>query len=158
MITKYERLSDKRNLVSNGLENYFGKPLTFSTDKLSLMDEKDLLIIKSTIDGMILTIENVPDISKEYDRLKDTDLPSRVSFGHLSHDKKVKNVLLNKLHFIEWAVQGNQKVVVILHKDEVIRGRALAFHENVLQIKSEEVIHEIKVDELRDIFIIKKGE
>jgi hypothetical protein len=41
LITKYERLSDKeRNLISNGLENYFGKLLTFSTDKLSQMDEK----------------------------------------------------------------------------------------------------------------------
>ncbi|MGM0885213.1 MAG: hypothetical protein ACQEXQ_29740 [Bacillota bacterium] len=84
LITKYERLSDKeRNIISNGLRNYFGKPITFSTDKLSLMDEKDLLIIKSTIDGMILTTENVPDIIKEYERLKDTDLPSRVSFGHI---------------------------------------------------------------------------
>lgn len=50
------------------------------------------------------------------------------------------------------------KLVVFLHKGEVIRGKALAFHENVLKIKSEEVIHEIKVDEIRDIFSVKKGE
>lgn len=64
----------------------------------------------------------------------------------------------NKIQFIEWTVQGEQEVVVFIHKGEVIRGKALTFHENVLQVKSDEVIHEIKVDEISDIFSVKKGE
>lgn len=67
-------------------------------------------------------------------------------------------MLVKKIQFIEWTVQGEQKVVVFLHKGDVIRGKALAFHKNVLKLKSEEVIHEIKVDEIRDIFSVKKGE
>ncbi|MCA1291734.1 hypothetical protein LBW89_01750 [Paenibacillus sp. alder61] len=62
------------------------------------------------------------------------------------------------LEFIEWNVQGNQHVVVFLHNGEVIRGKAWAFQKNILRIKSEEVIHNINIEEISDIFSIRKAE
>ena len=50
---------------------------------LSLLNNDELEIIKSTLSGIILTKENVPDILEAYERVKGTDLPRKISFGNI---------------------------------------------------------------------------
>lgn len=85
VLAEFERLSaDDKNLLSTGFKNHYGKQISFSLDELSEMDQKKLETIKSIIDGIHLTREHVPNILTVYARLKDKDLPSRISFGRLN--------------------------------------------------------------------------
>lgn len=85
VLAEFERLSaDDKNLLLTGLKNHYGKPISFSLDELSEMDQKKLETIKSIIGGIHLTREHVPNMLTAYENLKDKDLPSRISFGRLN--------------------------------------------------------------------------
>jgi len=85
IFAEFKRLSrEDKDLILHGLNKHFGKKISFSLDKLAEMDCKDLEIIKSTIGGLILTRDHVPDVRISYERNKDKDLPSEISFGHLN--------------------------------------------------------------------------
>ncbi|MDQ0897746.1 hypothetical protein [Paenibacillus sp. V4I7] len=82
VLTVFERLSDDdKNSISIGLKTYYGKQIKFSMDELSKMDQEELETIKSIIVGIIITKENAPDILMVHVRLKDNNLPSKISFG-----------------------------------------------------------------------------
>lgn len=67
-------------------------------------------------------------------------------------------MLSDQLLFIEWSVQKQDNVVVILNTDEVFRGQAKSLQDHILSVQSheDETVYEIKVDEIRDFFSIKK--
>jgi hypothetical protein len=87
VLTQFERLSEEdKDSIAKAFIHHFGQ-IRFSLDELTKMDLKDLEIIKSTISGLILTRECLPDILMEY-KTKDNVLPSKISFGiHSERDK-----------------------------------------------------------------------
>lgn len=66
-------------------------------------------------------------------------------------------MLENMIEFIRWTVLDNKKVVVFLHNGEIIRGRSLAYSDNILQIIQEESISKINTVDISDIFSIKEN-
>jgi hypothetical protein len=64
-----------------------------------------------------------------------------------------KDEISNQLEFIVWAVGEKRQVAVFLKNNEIIRGMALDFDEDILTVKSdEEVKHEIKVDDIHTFY------
>jgi len=90
VFTEFGQLPDKdKDSLSIALEKYFGKQIRFSMNELSQMNEKDLKTIQSTIGGMILTREKVTDdIGGLFGKLKDNDLPNRISIGRLPTEQE----------------------------------------------------------------------
>jgi len=64
--------------------------------------------------------------------------------------------LFNKQEFINWTVEGNRQVVVIPKLGEVLRGKAVAFQDDTLQIKIGDLIQEINVENISEIFSVRK--
>ena len=62
--------------------------------------------------------------------------------------------MFNIYEFINWTVEGKRKVVVIPKIGEVIRGTALTFQDNILQIKTGADTQQIKVEDISDIFSV----
>ncbi|MFD2332845.1 hypothetical protein ACFSR7_26610 [Cohnella sp. GCM10020058] len=78
-LTKEEQL-----MISSGLSIHFGVPIEFSPSGLSkrCTDEKE--ICKNVLSGFILTKKHQADIREAHERLKNADLPQKISFGRLS--------------------------------------------------------------------------
>ncbi|MBP1989616.1 hypothetical protein [Paenibacillus eucommiae] len=89
IISQYERLTDEeqQQLIS-GLSRHLGKPLQISTSGLSLYSEDEIKTIKNTLNGIILTKENVPNIHEAHKRLGGKDLPQKISFGYVTDSEK----------------------------------------------------------------------
>lgn len=84
IISQFEKLTEKeKDSIATRLSRHFGKPLQFTSIEMSIFNEDELEIIRKTLNGLILTKENVPDILEMYERLKGMDLPSKISFGRL---------------------------------------------------------------------------
>jgi len=60
-----------------------GYIIQITTSILSLYSKDEIEIISSTLNGLILTKENVPDMLETHERLKHLDLPQKISFGRL---------------------------------------------------------------------------
>ena len=65
-------------------------------------------------------------------------------------------VCINQREFINWTVEGKRKVVIIPKIGEVIRGTALACHDDTLQVVVGDVIQEIPIELIGDIFGVQK--
>lgn len=64
-----------------------------------------------------------------------------------------KDKISNQSEFIEWAVEEKRQVAVFLKNNEIIRGTALDFDEDILIVKSdEEVKHEIRADDIHTFY------
>lgn len=88
LVSKFERLDKgERDLISYALQRHFGKTFRLSADELLIMNAVQLETIEATMNGMILTKENVPDIRSVYETLNGTQLPNKVSFGRKASDK-----------------------------------------------------------------------
>jgi hypothetical protein len=87
IISQYERLTDteKKQIISV-LSSHLGKPIEISTSGLSMYSNDVIKIINNTLNGLIHTKENVPDMLEAYERLKGMDLPQKISFGHQKED------------------------------------------------------------------------
>ncbi|GIP32766.1 hypothetical protein [Paenibacillus sp. J2TS4] len=83
-------MEDKESILE-ALENYFGKQLELSFRNLSRMDREEFQIIQSVVNGLILTQKYIPDIQLAYEEVKNKKLPSTISFGCISQEKKEKN-------------------------------------------------------------------
>ncbi|RAP77245.1 hypothetical protein [Paenibacillus montanisoli] len=82
IISQYEKLTDAEKIqVITVLSKHMDKPIQISISGLSLLNTDEIEIIKNTLNGIILTKENVPDIREAYERLRGTDLPRNISFG-----------------------------------------------------------------------------
>lgn len=64
--------------------------------------------------------------------------------------------MFNIYEFINWTVEGKRQVVVIPRNGEVIRGTALTFQCNMLQIKTSADTQQIKVEDITDIFSVSQ--
>lgn len=84
IMSMFDKLSDgQQKMIAEGLAKQLGVPMQFSVEELSSLNEGQLDLISKVLSGMILTKENVPNMSEAYVRLKGTDLPRKVSFGHI---------------------------------------------------------------------------
>ncbi|SDX04544.1 hypothetical protein [Paenibacillus sp. CF384] len=72
---------EEKTLITNTLSNHFEKQLQLSVAELSTCNEDELIIIRNVINGVILTKNHVPNIVEAYERLKDTDVPRKISLG-----------------------------------------------------------------------------
>jgi sRNA-binding regulator protein Hfq len=64
-----------------------------------------------------------------------------------------KDKISNQSEFIEWAVEEKRQVAVFLKNNEIIRGTALDFDEDILIVKSdEEVKYEIRADDIHTFY------
>lgn len=87
IISLCEKLTDEEKIsITNALSRHFGRRIQSLIPELSTFNQDELAIIRNAINGLILTKENVPDIIESYERLKDTDLPQKVSFGRMTED------------------------------------------------------------------------
>lgn len=89
IISQYERLTDEeqQQLISV-LSRHLGKPLQISTSGLSICSEDEKKKIKNTLNGMILTKENFPNILEAHKRLGGKDLTQKISFGYVKDSGK----------------------------------------------------------------------
>ncbi|MBH5317777.1 hypothetical protein I6N90_08165 [Paenibacillus sp. GSMTC-2017] len=79
-----KKLTEEENqLVRTNLPRIFGKKMEFFDEELPLLSDDEMDIIIKVLNGMILTKEYAPKIDEEFERLKDTELPSKVEFGRL---------------------------------------------------------------------------
>lgn len=84
ILSMFGKLNDKeQQQATTVLRKHFETPIRFTIEELSLLSEEHLEVIRKVLGGMILTKENVPDMREAYERLKGTDLPSRISFGRI---------------------------------------------------------------------------
>lgn len=89
IISQYESLTDKeKRQMIFVLSSHLGKPIQISISSLSMYSKDEIEMIKNTINGLILTKENIPNICEAYERLKGTDLPQKISFGHIKDSEK----------------------------------------------------------------------
>ncbi|KQO17857.1 hypothetical protein [Paenibacillus sp. Leaf72] len=89
IISQFGKLAEKeQKQIITGLTRHLGEPIQFSKSGLSIYNEDELEIISNTLKGLILTIENVPDILDAYERLEGKDLPRKISFGNLKNSGK----------------------------------------------------------------------
>lgn len=88
ILSRYESLTDREQeqLVS-GLSRYLGKTVRISANDMSSYGEDDLRIIGEVLQGIILTKENVPNLSEIYQELDVENLPSQISFGRVEEDE-----------------------------------------------------------------------
>jgi len=85
IISLCERRTEEENIsITNGLARHFGREIRSLIPELSTFNQDELIVIRDVVNGLILTKEKVPDILESYERLKDTDLPQRVTFGRLT--------------------------------------------------------------------------
>ncbi len=85
IISLCEKLTDEEKIIiTNGGSRHWGKEIDNIIPELSTINQDELTIIRDVINGLILTKEKVPDIIETYERVKDTDLPQKVSFGRIS--------------------------------------------------------------------------
>ncbi|MDF2653334.1 MAG: hypothetical protein K0Q73_9139 [Paenibacillus sp.] len=82
-----EKLSENEiKLVTDALSKHFERRIQSLILELTTFNQDELVVIRNTINGLILTKENVPDIKAAYERLKSTELPRKISFGRLTED------------------------------------------------------------------------
>lgn len=109
IISQYERLTDKeKQHIISVLSTHLGKPIQISTSGLSMYSKDEIKIISNTLNGLILTKENIPDILDSYVRLKGTDLPQKISFGHLkdSESKMLEDNFMIKISVLLLLIFG----------------------------------------------------
>ncbi|WP_308635753.1 hypothetical protein [Paenibacillus silvisoli] len=87
IISQYERLTvaEKEQVIA-ALSKHMDKPIEISISGLHLLNHDEVEIIKNILNGIILTKENVPNLREAYQNLKGTDLPKKISFGHIKND------------------------------------------------------------------------
>ncbi|AWP27511.1 hypothetical protein [Paenibacillus sp. Cedars] len=87
IMSLFEKLTDEEKAsINSALSGLFERPIPCFISELSTFNEEELVVTKNTINGLILTRENVPNLLEAYERLKNKDLPQKVSFGHLTVD------------------------------------------------------------------------
>lgn len=87
IISLCEKLTEEEKIsITNAFSRHFGRRIQSLIPELSTFNQDELAVIRKVINGLILTKENVPDILESYERLKDTDLPQKVSFGRMTEN------------------------------------------------------------------------
>lgn len=84
IMSMFDKLSDGEQLmIAEGMTKHLDTSVQFSMEELSSLSEEQLDLISKILSGIALTKEKIPNMSEAYVRLKGTDLPRIVSFGHI---------------------------------------------------------------------------
>ncbi|MFD0674574.1 hypothetical protein [Cohnella sp. GCM10027633] len=88
IVSRYESLtSGEREQLVTGLSRFLGKTVRISASDMTSYSEDDLRIIGDVLQGIILTKENVPNLSEIYQGLDVENLPNQISFGRKEKDE-----------------------------------------------------------------------
>ncbi|MDI4645226.1 hypothetical protein [Cohnella hashimotonis] len=87
LLSQFKELTKEEQLkITSGLSIHFRETIEFSEAGLSKRSADEKEICKNVLNGFILTKRHQADIREMHERLKDTDLPQKVSFGRLNGD------------------------------------------------------------------------
>ncbi|MFC4098063.1 hypothetical protein [Paenibacillus xanthanilyticus] len=82
LIAQYEQLTiEEQRKIATALERHFGREIRFDEPELAKLEAPDLAVIRSMIQGWLMTKQYVPNVKDAYEALKGTELPRKVSFG-----------------------------------------------------------------------------
>ncbi|OKP95569.1 HAD family hydrolase [Paenibacillus sp. P46E] len=71
--------------VTDAVSSYFGKPQSLTPEALAMLEHHELLIIRDTVNGLVLTNHAVQDIPQGKWGQSEDGVPRKVSFGRIEN-------------------------------------------------------------------------